>query len=144
MEDGECSSVYSKAVNLSHTQELAKRLEQVEKSESSRDADILHYTKILRDLVEEVTQDYQEQVMQAAAEGKRHVEIYSFPGDAKFQDTQHSILFLTKGPRRHGQDFFLRLGILPFLAQVWQVVRPFETEMRYDPEGNENNIILRW
>lgn len=144
MEDGECSSVYDKAVNLSCTQEVERRLDQVAKTESSRDADILHYTQVLADLVQEVTEDYKAQVLHAAAEGKRHVEIYSFPGDAKFRDTQHSILFLTKGPRRHGQDFFLRLGVLPFLAQVWQAVRPFETEMRYDPEGNENNIILRW
>lgn len=143
-EEGECDDVYITAMNISSTSELNKKLAAFESAEDTRLTDILHYKNMLRELVEEVTEDYKTQVLSAAEEGKRHVEIYSFPGDAKFKDTDHSLLFLTKGPRRLGQDFFLRLGLLPFLSQVWQIVRPFEAELRYDPESNDNSIVLRW
>lgn len=143
-EEGECDDVYTTAMTISSTSELSKKLAAFESAEDTRLADVLHYKNILQELVEEVTRDYKAQVLSAAEEGKRYVEIYSFPGDAKFKDTDHSLLFLTKGPRRLGQDFFLRLGLLPFLALVWQVVRPFETELRYDPEANDNSIVLRW
>ena len=138
------SEDYSNALTVSSQAELKRKLAQVGKAEESRQADVLHYDTLLNELVKEVSDGFAEKVMAAATDGKRSTELYSFDGGAKFQETDHSLLFLTKGPRKQGQDFFLRLGLIPFAARLWQVVRPFETEMVYDPEGNENNIMLRW
>lgn len=144
-EDGECTArAYTDALTASTQAELKRRIAQADKAEENREADAMHYNQLLDDLVKEVSSGYVEKVMEAAEDGKRSVEVYSFDGGAKFGDSEHSLLFLTKGPRKLGQDFFLRLGIIPFNARLWQAVRPFEMEMVYDPEGNENNIRLKW
>lgn len=140
----EVSPVFAEALSTSCSHVLKRQLAAVAKGEQSRAADRLHYDELLDQLVEEVTEGYVDKVKKAAAEGLRTAELFDFDGGDKMEGTEHSLLFLTKGPRRQGQDFYLRLGLLPFMTRVWLVVRPFEPELSYDPEANENVVSVRW
>lgn len=140
----EVSPVYTEALSVSCSHAVKRQLAAVAKGEQTRAADRLHYDELLDQLVGEVTEGYVDKVKKAAAEGLRTAELFDFDGGDKMEGTEHSLLFLTKGPRRQGQDFFLRLGLLPFMTRVWLVVRPFEPELSYDPEANENVVSVRW
>jgi len=141
---GAVPDTYTKAIELACEADVARKTEHARKTEDGRQTDKMHFDKLLDDLVKTIAEGYEAKVMEAAGSGKRLVDLFVFDGADKYGDTDHSLLFLIKGPRRHGQDFFLRLGILPFMARMWQVVRPFDVDMVYDPEANENTIILRW
>ena len=135
---------FKQALEAHAANELRKRIESADAAEENRQADIRLYNDLLDRLVSTVAKDHLDEVREASQEGKRTAELYIFDGAQKFEDTEHSILFLTKGPRRQGQDFFLKLGILPFLARLYQVVHPFDVDLQYVPEANENIISLSW
>ncbi|RYF08832.1 MAG: hypothetical protein EOO40_07675 [Deltaproteobacteria bacterium] len=138
------AGLYGEILSTACNQTLQRQLHTVASAEQSRAADRMHFEGLLDQLAETVTAGYVEKVRTAAAEGQRSAELFDFDGGDKMEGTDHSLLFLTKGPRRQGQDFFLRLGLLPFMTRVWLIVRPFEPEMTYDPEANENVVSVRW
>ena len=138
------SGCYEQALQLSFQKDIEKKIAEAEKSRADQTSDALHYTKLLDQLVQEVTEGYEEKVMAAAREGLRSADLYVFDGGDTLAETDQALLFLVKGPRRYGQDFFLRLGVLPFPARVYQIVKPFEFRASYNPEANENVLSLTW
>lgn len=135
---------YEQALLMTCETENSRRLCSAAEAEQTREKDRQHFDGILDRLVQKVTADYKDKVISAAREGQRSVEVFVFDGGDKMEGTEHSLLFLLRGPRRQGQEFFLRLGLLPFMARMWQQVRPFDVDMTYEPEGNLNTLRLKW
>ena len=141
---GQALTHYEAVVRRVVQNDLDKRIEAVTAADKSREHDIELFDSLLTELVEVASEDFIEKVDAASQEGHRNAEVFVFDGADKFKDTDFSILFLIKGPKRQGQDFFLRLGLLPFMARMYQAVRPFDVTMEYLPESNENIVRLGW
>ena len=135
---------YRQAIELSAAAEAGRLIRRAEEQEESREADIAHFDALLDELVATVTEDFREKFKEAASAGHRSAELYAFDGGDKFGDSDHSLLFLIKGPRRQGDAFFLNLGLLPFTTRAYLAVRPFKIDLAYDPEANENTVLLKW
>lgn len=124
--------------------EVDRRLESAAAAEKDRQANAVLFDGLLDKLVAQVKDGYEEKVEAAVADGDRITEVFCFDGSERLEGTDHSILFLAKGPRRQGQDYFLRLGVMPFLPRLYHAVRPFDVSLRYIPEANENIVSLSW
>lgn len=148
VEDGELTAG-SSASNLGHytatltrlcETELKSRVEAVQRAAAGRAKERADFDALLDRLVALVSRDLLTAVEEAEAEGSKKAELFCFDGSDKFEDGEHSILFLVKGPRKQQQEFFLNLGLLPFLPRLFQVTWPYKVEHEYLPESNENII----
>lgn len=150
LEDGEVTAdrdnftAFSEAVELACQAEVKRVLDTARSSADARTGLADELSGILDELVDEVAEGFQEKVREASLAGKTSAELYYFDGSAKFKDTDYSILFLTKGPKTHQQNHFIRLGVLPFLGKLYAKVHPFDVDMQYFPESNENIVSICW
>lgn len=124
---------------LSET-DLQSRLQAVEKAATERAKERASFDATLDRLVALVSKDFLTAIDEAEGEGRKKAELFCFDGSDKFEDGEHSILFLVKGPRKLQQEFFHNLGLLPFLPRLYQVTWPYKVEHEYLPESNENII----
>lgn len=126
------------------TAELDKRCAAIIKAERGRQADKVLFDDLLDRLVTTVTDGYLAKIHAARLEGARSAELFEFEGDERFEDTDYSLLFLTKGPRKGQSDHFLRLNVMPFLPRLYHVVHPYNVDMTYFPETNLNVVNITW
>ena len=120
--------------------ELEAKVEAVQRAAAGRAKERADFDALLDRPVALVSKDFLATVEEAQAEGSKKAELFCFDGSDKFEDGEHSILFLVKGPRKLQQEFFHNLGLLPFLPRLYQVTWPYRVEHAYLPESNENII----
>lgn len=137
-------TAFTDAVQQAAKTEAERLLESARTASSTREEKAREISTLLDELVDEVAADYQQKVRDASAEGKTWAELYYFDGAAKYKDTDYSLLFLTKGPKSQQQNYFVRLGVLPFLGKLYAKVNPFDVDMQYLPESNENIVSISW
>ena len=137
-------TTFTDAVEIATKAEVERLLDSVRTASETREEKAKEISGLLDELVEEVAAGYEQKVRDASAEGKTCAELYYFDGAAKYKETDYSLLFLTKGPKSQQQNYFIRLGVLPFLGKLYARVYPFDVDMQYLPESNENIVSISW
>jgi len=80
-----------------------------------------------------------DKVMEAARAGETAATLLEFEGSERF-DEENSLLYLVKGPRREGKEFFTTLGVIPFVDRLQLAIQPFRVQLTYDQETNMNFV----